>query len=183
MNSNETAVLQAQLEAAQRRIKALEGYIQKLENDSKAFKQEVAQQSKTINSLTEHLKFNPVQTDYRSIAKKLGIKDVVRVQDVIEHNTEIWLHGSFDIFVGQWKQCNVNAANRIQMFRPDFFEKYGLRGDLESLIYEFYTSQHFSINYKDVFYFFDEKAYDELIDYLERNKDAGKPKQQINILS
>lgn len=177
MEKNTIVIMQAQIEALQKQLEAeklknqaLEKENQTLQKESKTYKKE----SETYKEHTKHLQeilteTKPVllPTKTKEFIKKYKFESIeVEIKKELEHLFAMDIHGPFYIF--NWKQSVINAANRINIYKPDFFEKYQYKVGLENAILEVYIKGHEEVNYGNLPYYFDEDAYETLVAYLEK---------------
>lgn len=164
MENNTIAIMQAQIEALQKQLEAEKLKNQALQKESETYKkhtkylQEILTETKPVLLLTKTKEFIK---DYKLDQTDTNIMTRLKRLIVIE------LNGPFDIF-GNWKENIRNAANRINIYRPDFFEKYQYKVGLENAILEVYIKGHEEVNYGNLPYYFDEDAYENLVAYLEK---------------
>lgn len=163
MEKNTIAIMQAQIEALQKQLEA-----EKLKN------QALEKENETYKKHTKHLQ--GMLKDIRPTLDLSKTKEFIKDYNLDQTDTNIMtrlkhlftmdIRGPFDIF--NWKQSIVNAANRINLYKPDFFEKYQNKDGLENAILEVYIKGHAEINYGNIPYYFDEDAYENLVAYLEK---------------
>lgn len=163
MENNTIAIMQAQIEALQKQLEAEKLKNQALEKENETYKKH----TKHLQGMLEDIRpvLDPVKT--KEFIKKYNFKSIeVEMKKELKNLFIMDINGPFDIF-GNWKQSIRNAANRINIYKPDFFEKYRYKVGLEDAILEVYIKGHAEINYGNLPYYFDEDAYETLVAYLE----------------